>query len=155
MKTQFPSTAVFSSSEIQIHYKRPLFSAMRYISCAEDVNSILVDFVDLTRIDLKEFFWVLLLNHANRLLGVSEISIGNLSGVAVNVKEIFQLTLLTNASSVIVAHNHPSGNLKPSNRDREITKKIKSGLSVLDVSLLDHLIISSESFYSFVHEGLL
>lgn len=155
MKTQYLSTAVFSSSEIQIHFKRPLFSAMRYVSCAEDANSILVDFIDVDRIDLKEFFWVLLFNRANRLLAISEISIGDLTSVAVNVKEIFQLSLLTNASSVIIAHNHPSGNLNPSNRDKEITKKIKLGLSVLDVTLLDHIIISSESFYSFGQEDLL
>ena len=109
MKTQLLSTAVFSSSEIQIHYKRPLYSSMKYIRQAEDAVEIVREFSDANRIDLKEFFWVILLNRANRVLGISEIAMGTTSSVVVDIKEICQLALLTSAMQVVVAHNHPSG----------------------------------------------
>jgi len=155
MKTQLLSTAVFSSSEIQIHYKRPLFDSMKWVTNALDANEILRQYIDPNIIDVKEHFYVMLLNNANRVLGISLISIGELRGTMVNIKEIFQLTLLTHADYVILAHLHPSGLLKPSDNDIEITEKIQYGLSLLDVTLLDHLIITSESFFSFANEGLL
>jgi DNA repair protein RadC len=155
MKTQLPSTAVFSSSEIQIHYKRPLFNSMRYITNAGDADRILRMFVDLDRIDLKEFFWVILMNRANRVLGISEIAMGGTSSVVVDVKEICQLALLTSSIHVLVAHNHPSGRLSASVTDKEITIKIKEALQLFDITLLDHLIITSELFYSFANEGIL
>ena len=155
MKTQLPSTAVFSSSEIQIHYKRPLYDSMSYITHAGDADRILKTFIDMHRIDLKEFFWVVLLNQANRVLGISEIAMGTTSGVLVNVKEICQLALLTCATHLIVCHNHPSGNLSASVSDKEMTTKIKEALTLFDITLLDHIIITSESFYSFANEGLL
>jgi len=155
MKTQLLSTAVFSSSEIQIHYKRPLYSSMVHITCAEDADRVLREFLNPNQLDLKECFWVLLLSRASRLLGISLISVGEVSGVAVNIKEIFQLSLLTHASSVIVAHNHPSGNLEPSKNDIKMTEKIAHGLSLLEVTLLDHIVITSEGFTSFANDGLL
>jgi len=155
MKIQLLSTAVFSSSEIEIHYKRPLYASMKHIGKATDAEEVLREFSDANRIDLKECFWVLLLSHSNRLLGISLISVGTTSGVLVGIKEIFQLSLLTNASNVIIAHNHPSGTLKPSSKDIEITEKIKHGLSLLDINLLDHIIITSESFTSFANQDLL
>ncbi len=155
MKTQLLSTAVFSSSEIQIHYKRPLYASMKHISRADDAEEVLREFSDANLIDLKECFWVLLLSNSNRLLGISLISVGATSGVLVGIKEIFQLSLLTNTSNVIICHNHPSGTLKPSPKDIEITKKIKHGLSLLDVTLLDHIIITSEGFTSFANQDLL
>lgn len=155
MKTQLLSTAVFSSSEIEIHYKRPLYASMKHISRADDAEQVLREFSDANRIDLKEYFWVLLLSYSNRLLGISLISIGTTNGVMVGIKEIFQLSLLTNASNVIIAHNHPSGILKPSSKDIEVTKKIKHGLSLLDVNLLDHIVVTSEGFTSFANEDLL
>ena len=155
MKTHLPSTVVFSSSEIEIHYKRPLYSSMKSISCADDANDALREFVNPNQLDLKECFWVLLLSRANSLLGISLISVGGVSSVMVNVKEIFQLSLLTNASYVIIAHNHPSGKLKASAQDIVITEKIRHGLSLLEVTLIDHLIITSESFVSMANEGIL
>ena len=155
MKTQLPSTAVFSSSEIQIHYKRPLFDSMQWITHAGDADRILRAFVDLDRIDLKEFFWVILMNRANRVLGISEIAVGGTSSVLVDIKEICQLALLTSSTQVLVAHCHPSGRLFASVTDKEITIKIKEALQLFDIELLDHLIITSESFYSFANDGLL
>ena len=149
MKTRLPTAHLMSCSEVVVCYKRPLFKDMIYIKRSEDVYKTLKGFVNLKQIDLKEFFWVVLLTNANRVLGVSEIGSGTPKGVMTNFSEIFQLVMLTNASTLIVAHNHPSGNLRPSGTDKQVTKKLQKMAKLFDVSLLDHLIITSESYYSF------
>ena len=149
MKTKLLSVQILSCAEIEVCYKRPLFQKMMHIKRSEDADKILRDYIDLERIDLKEFFWVILLSHANRVVGISEIGSGTPKGVVTNLQEIFQLVLKTNASAFIVAHNHPSGNLQPSTNDRNITKKIKKLAKLIDVDLLDHLIMTSEGYFSF------
>ena len=128
---------------------------MKSIRHAEDVHSLLRSYIDENTLDVKEFFWTVFLSRANSVLGISTISCGDSAGVIVNIKEIFQLTLLTHASQIIVAHNHPSGKLIPSEKDKKITEKLQHGLSLFDVKLLDHLILTSESFFSFANEGIL
>ena len=155
MKSLLPGTELLSSSVIEIHYKRPLFESMRWITRANDASDMLREFACNNRIDLKEFFWVILLNHANRVLGISEIAVGTTSGVLVSIKEICQLALLTSSTQIVVAHNHPSGRLAASKNDLEMTFKIKEALRLFDIRLLDHIIITSESFLSFSNRGLL
>ncbi|MCP4181184.1 MAG: JAB domain-containing protein [bacterium] len=152
MKT-LPSTELFGSSEIEIYYKRPHLNQMHHISCAENVDEILRKYINSKQLDLRECFWVLLLTNANRVLAISEVATGTSIGVQTNPKYIFQLALLTNASAIIVAHNHPSGNLNFSKRDISETKKIKRLAKLMDITLLDHIIITSESFISFAQEG--
>ena len=106
-------------------------------------------------IDYKERFAVLLLSRSNKVLGLSWISQGGISGTIVDVRLIFQAVLKANASSIILLHNHPSGQLEASEADLRITRKIKSGADVLDISVLDHLIITSEKFVSMADEGLM
>ncbi|MCL7753084.1 JAB domain-containing protein [Polaribacter sp. Z022] len=149
------STRLMGCSEIEIHYKRPLFSEMKTIATAQDVNTILRSYINPKLIDVKEFFWVVFLSRANCVLGISTINCGDVHGVTVNIREILQLTLLTHASQIIVAHNHPSGKLIPSKKDEKITNKIAEGVVLFDVKLLDHLIITSESFLSFANEGMM
>ncbi len=141
--------AITTCHEVQIHYKRPIFDTTKKITSSESANTLLREFIDLNRIDHKEFFWVILLTNANQVIGISEIGAGCTKGVTVNTTEVCQLALLTNAVSVVVAHNHPSGNLKPSSCDRKITTKLKEILDIIDVTLFDHLIITSEAFTSF------
>ena len=81
-----------------------------------------------------------------------EISIGSATGTVINYREVVQIALLANSSAIIIAHNHPSGNLKPSEADFRVTKQLKSIVKVLDIELLDHLIITSEGFYSMTNE---
>jgi len=149
MKTLLPSTHILGCSEITVSYKRPLFQKMVHIKGSEDADTLLRNYIDMGRIDLKEFFWIILLSHANRVLGISEIGSGTPKGVVTNIQEIFQLVLLTNATGLIVAHNHPSGNLKPSHSDREVTKKLQKLSKLIDATLVDHIIITSESYLSF------
>ena len=106
------------------------------------------------RIELLEEFKMLLVNRRNRVLGVVDISKGGLSGTVADPKVIFAAALKSCASGIILAHNHPSGELNPSREDIALTNKIKAGAEILDLKVLDHLIISNDSFYSFADEGL-
>lgn len=151
MKTQLtiPDTA----SEVRLHYKRPLFNDMAYISCAEDAVKYMRQFVNPEQLDLRECFWVMLLTNANRILAISKVASGTTNGVAINIKYILQLTLLSNSNAIVIFHNHPSGTLTISKSDRKQTEKIKQLLDFMEVTLLDHIIITSEAFVSFAQEG--
>ncbi len=102
-----------------------------------------------------EEFWILLLNRANKIVKTESISKGGISGTVVDVRLVCKTALENNSSGVILTHNHPSGNLKPSQQDLDITRKIKDALKLLDISLLDHLIIGDNAYLSFADEGYL
>lgn len=144
-----------SMHEVGIVYKRPLLDDMPLVNSSEDAYNVLRTVIDDETIDHKEYFWLLLMNNANRALGFAEIGKGDVRGVVVNTKEIFQLAINVNAAGIIVSHNHPSGTLKPSQRDKDITKKVQVIGELFSVNLLDHIIITSEGYYSFSDEGLL
>ncbi len=101
-----------------------------------------------------EEFWILLLNRNNRVTGRERISMGGTAGTVVDAKVIFRKALEGKASSIILLHNHPSGNLQPSKADIDITKKLKNAGTTIDISVLDHLIISEKGYYSFADEGV-
>ena len=102
-----------------------------------------------------EEFWLLMLKHNNEVIKKQMISKGGVSGTVVDPKIIFKLALEETASKIIIIHNHPSGNLSPSEQDKKITRKIKQAGEVLDIELLDHLIFTNESFFSFSKEGIM
>lgn len=106
-------------------------------------------------IELQEEFKVLLLNRNNELLGVYSLSKGGVASTVVDAKLLFSVALKANASNIIVGHNHPSGNLIPSESDKRLTKKLKKAGKLLDILLLDHLIISKNDFFSFANHNLL
>lgn len=106
-------------------------------------------------IELQEEFKVLLLNRNNELLGVYSLSKGGVASTVVDAKLLFSVALKANASNIIIAHNHPSGNLIPSESDKRLTKKLKKAGKFLDILLLDHLIISKNDFFSFANHNLL
>lgn len=119
---------------------------------AQDAADILMPLLrDLTH----EVFYVLYLNQANRLIRNEMISSGGRSGVVADVRMILKNALLYNANSIIVAHNHPSGNLEPSRADKELTTKIKEASGIMDIRLLDHIIVAGASFLSMADEGYL
>ena len=117
------------------------------------------DAYDLLRGDLMDIpheeFWVLLLNRANRLIKKQKISLGGVHGTVADPKIIFKTALEELASGIIVAHNHPSGNLAPSQQDIDLTRKLKEAGKLLEIQLLDHLIVAEKQYYSFADEGLL
>jgi DNA repair protein RadC len=114
---------------------------------------------DLIKSDLMDLpheeFWVILLNRANRLIRTKRVSGGGVSGTVADPKIIFKLALEELASGMIVVHNHPSGNLTPSQSDIALTKKLKEGGKLLEITLLDHLIVSNEKYLSFADDGLI
>ena len=102
-----------------------------------------------------EQFWVLLLNRGNRIMKTISISEGSVSGTVADPKKIFKTALENNASAIILCHNHPSGQVRPSANDKRITQQCKEAGSFLDLPVLDHMIIASDNYYSFADEGLL
>jgi DNA repair protein RadC len=106
-------------------------------------------------VELREEFNILLLNRANHVLGWFQVSVGGTAGTLIDPKLIFSVALKCNASGIILCHNHPSGNLNPSNSDNELTKKLKNGSNLLEIQILDHIILTAESYFSFADEGVL
>jgi len=102
-----------------------------------------------------EEFWLLLLNRANDVIKKCLISRGGIAGTVVDTKIIFKTAIENYATSIIICHNHPSGNLKPSDADFKITKNIKEVGKIMEIALLDHLIITDNGFYSFADQGTL
>ncbi|MGQ8338056.1 RadC family protein [Sunxiuqinia sp. A32] len=102
-----------------------------------------------------EEFWILLLNRSNTVIDQFMVSQGGLTGTVIDVKIILRTALDKLASSIILCHNHPSGNLKPSEADLKITKKIKEAARVMEISVLDHIIIAHDQYLSFADEGLI
>ncbi len=104
---------------------------------------------------LHEEFWVLFLNRANMILGKKPVSTGGMSGTVVDPKIIFKAALDNKASSIILCHNHPSGNTRPSEADIRLTKNLAEAGKVLEISVLDHIIVTQSGFYSFADEGMM
>jgi DNA repair protein RadC len=98
---------------------------------------------------------VILLNRANQVLGIYEVSTGGVSGTVADPKLIFAAAIKSSSSGLIFSHSHPSGNLQPSQADIALTRKIKEGGEILEISVLDHIILTSEGYFSFADEGLL
>lgn len=102
-----------------------------------------------------EEFWMLFLNNSNNIISKTQLSKGGITGTTVDVRLVFKLALEIGATGLIMCHNHPSGNLQPSDADKRITKRIKLAGDSLDVKVLDHLIITETKYYSFVDQGIL
>jgi DNA repair protein RadC len=154
----YPSnhSSLFQIAEIQVSY-HPHFKATErpQISQSEDAYSILHDNWDMDTIELKENFKVVLLNRANRVLGIYEVSSGGMAGTVVDPKLIFGVALKAGASYLVLSHNHPSGNLKPSTEDITITKKLEAAGKLLDLLIIDHLIITKSGYLSLKDEGFM
>ena len=104
-------------------------------------------------IDYRETFKVLYLNHRNQVLGYYTISVGGITSTMADVRLILQGALLTNATGIILAHNHPSGSLRPSREDDALTRKITEAAEIMNISVNDHIILTREGFYSYADEG--
>jgi DNA repair protein RadC len=122
------------------------------IKCSKDVFDLLSPLLS----DLShEEFWILFLNRSNKVINRMKLSQGGISGTVTDVRLVMKKAIEYLASGIIVCHNHPSGNLNPSESDTAITKKIREAGNIMDIQLLDHLIISEKDYYSFADNGLL
>lgn len=141
-------------SEVSLSYRPKVKPSQRpKVMSSQDVYGILSDFWDADKIELTEQFCVMLLNRSNKVLGIVELSSGGVGATVVDIKIVFCVALKACASSIVVAHNHPSGDLKPSYQDVQMTKKLVAAGQVLEIPVQDHLIISSEGYVSLVDEG--
>ena len=142
-------------TEVEITYKNSVpFDQMRKVSCSSDAAQYFREtWTD--RMEYVEEFRILCLNRANKVLGWACISRGGMTSTVADPKVIFQIALKTCASSIILGHNHPSGNTKPSESDIRLTNKLKKAGSSLDLPVIDHLIITADSYFSFADEGML
>lgn len=125
------------------------------VTCSKDCFNVVYKFFE-NDIDIYESFFVLLLNRSNTTIGFAKISQGGICGTVVDARIIAKYAIETLASSVILCHNHPSGNLIPSNEDKAITKKLKEALALFNIDVTDHIILCPErKYYSFADEGVL
>lgn len=144
----------YKVGEVKLSYK-PKFKNQQKVTCSEDAYRYMLSTYKKETICYKEYFKVLFLNQANQVLGYTLISEGGLTETTADVRLIFQAALLTNSVALILAHNHPSGNLKPSPEDIRLTKQVREASNFMRIKILDHIILSDTEYYSFADEGML
>jgi len=144
--------SIIAALELGRRRKETISAARVQVSTSIDVYEAIVPrFKDLNH----EEFWIIVLNRANKITSSHLVSKGGQAGTIADPKIIFNMAIENHAASLILAHNHPSGNLKPSQADLELTRKLRSGGKFLDIPVLDHLIITDQGFLSFADEGIL
>lgn len=152
---ELPKNPLLTVAEIQLSYQPSIKPSQRpKVTSADEAYSIFIQYWNQDLINLSEQFHLLLLNNGGRVLGIVELFSGGISSTVVDLKMVFGIALKAGASAIIIAHNHPSGNLTPSEADKMITKKLRSAGEMLELNLQDHLIITSEGYFSFSQEGL-
>jgi len=146
--------AVTIAAALELGRRRKLSEVpeLPQIKCSKDVSDI---FQPLLADLAHEEFWILFLNRSNRVINRMKLSQGGISGTVTDVRLVMKRAIEYLASGIILCHNHPSGNLNPSESDSNITRKIKEAGNLMDIQLLDHLIISDKDYYSFADNGLI
>jgi DNA repair protein RadC len=146
--------AVTITAALELGRRRKLseMPEVSQIKCSKDVFDLLSPVLS----DLAhEEFWILFLNRSNKVINRMKLSQGGVSGTVTDVRLVMKKAIEYLASGIIVCHNHPSGNLNPSESDTRITQKIKEAGNIMDIQLLDHLIVTEKEYYSFADNGLL
>ncbi len=150
MKTDY-----FIIPEITVSYKDNVKASERFvITCSQDASKVFAE-AHKDCMEHHEEVNVMFLNKANRVLGIACIGKGGLDATVVDVRMVLQIALKANCASLMLSHNYPSGSTKPSPQDIMITKQIKDGCKAIGLVLLDHLIMTEETYYSFADEGLI
>lgn len=141
-------------SEIQVSYK-PNKIVSSKIATSFDAVQIIRKFWNEETIEMQEEVKVILLNNSNCVLGIYNLSKGGITSSLVDIRLVLSVALKCLAPGIILVHNHPSGNLKPSSADLNIVKKLMDSCKIMDITLFDSIIITKESFMSFADDGLL
>ena len=145
-------------AEIKVSYGRPgkiKDSDRHKVTCSEDAVEAFRLKWKKGRIQYAEAFKIMLLDRSNRILGIHTLSQGGQSGTCADPKHIFAVALKANSAGIILCHNHPSSNLKPSEADIQLTRKLKEGGKLLDLPILDHVILTVDEYFSFADNGIL
>jgi DNA repair protein RadC len=147
---QAKAIAIITALELGKRRQLEIFIEYPKISCSKQVFSMMQPLVGTLP---HEEFWVLYLNNSNKVLSKFQISKGGITATLVDVRLLFKKAIEIGAVAIIICHNHPSGKINPSTEDKNLTKKIKLGGMSLDIKLLDHLIITEKSYFSFADNG--
>jgi DNA repair protein RadC len=143
-------------AEIELVYKiKPKPSDRPKVQSSKEIYDLLIGLWNHDKIDIQEEFKVLFLNRSNRVLGIYHASTGGMCMTVVDARLILLAAIKAGACIIVLSHNHPSGNLKPSRPDEDLTAKIKNAAGYLDIKVLDHIIITSDGYFSFADEGIL
>ena len=143
-------------SEIQISYqpKVPAIHRPR-ITTSNDAYKVFMEIFDPMMLNIKEEVVVIYLNRGNRVLGSYKLSSGGINCTVIDIRILLGIALKSLASGIMIAHSHPSGELKPSKSDIALTLKLKEAASLMDISFMEHMIVTTDSYYSFVDNGML
>lgn len=142
--------------EIKIVYDKKVKAADRFsLTTSSDAYQLFKKHWNQETIDFREEMYVLYLNRNNKVLGIYPLAAGGITGVVADIRIILAVALGCMACAIIIAHNHPSGNTKPSSADQQLTQKLKEAAKLHDISLIDHIILGEDSYLSFADEGLL
>jgi DNA repair protein RadC len=149
-----PARAVTIAAALELGRRRKLAEVedVTQIKCSKNVADI---FGPILSDLVHEEFWILFLNRSNKVINRMKLSQGGISGTVTDVRIIMKKAIEYLASGIIVCHNHPSGNLNPSDSDSKITQKIKEAGILMDIQLLDHIIIADKDYFSFADNGLI
>lgn len=146
----------FKVTEVELIYHNKTKSSERLtVKRSQDAYDILYKSWDMNKIELQEQFKIMLLDRKNSCIGISTLATGGISGCLVDLKLAFATALKSRASCIILAHNHPSGSTTPSEADKSITEKFTEAGRLLDLTVLDHVIVTKEGYTSFADEGLI
>jgi DNA repair protein RadC len=141
-------------AEITLAYRPKVSPSQRpKVDCSRQVYEVFYRFWNQDTLEYIEQFQVMLLSRGNRVLGITTISTGGTDGTFVDAKVVFAAALKANALSIVISHNHPSGNLMPSEPDKRLTRRLVEIGRALDLPVLDHIIVGREGYYSFADEG--
>lgn len=143
-------------AEVKLTYRtqKPV-SSYPVITCPEEAVRLLREVWDDDHIQLKEEFMVLLLNNAKKCYGWSKTSSGGATATIVDPAAVLRVAILSNACSIILAHNHPSGNTKPSQADKNLTERIEKSGKLMGITVEDHIILTADSYASFREDGIM
>ena len=139
-------------TEIFISYKNQNPDAVK-VSSSKDVYNFILNHWDDNTLEIQENVKMLLLNSSNTVLGVYDVSKGGINSTVIDLRLVLSVALKCLATSIILVHNHPSGNINPSEQDREFTKKVQSACKFLEIQLFDHIIITRYDYFSFADNG--
>ena len=143
-------------AELEVSYKSKRTREQRIpIRCSQDVDRFLRTIWNEKTLELVEEFYVICLNGSHEAIGWVRVSTGGLNSTSIDPRIIFGVALQTASTAIIVAHNHPSGSLEPSRQDREVTKSLKEAGKLLNIKVLDHIILTKDSSFSFEEHGML
>lgn len=143
---------IISALELGRRQKSSTLKQKQKITCSQDAFELLSPYVE--NIGHEEF-WVIYLNRANKIIEIKNVSSGGITGTVFDVRLVFKEAILLEATNLILCHNHPSGNLSPSVADKDLTNKTIEAGKLMSISILDHLIIAEDQFYSFADDGLI